>query len=540
MDEVFISYKSERRRAAAHLAKILQRYGYTVWYDYSLVKGRDFAAQIDAKIRGAKALIVLWCSMSVRSEWVADEAALAAKLGILVPAKIEPCDLRVDFDRKDYVDLTGWGGAPRDHALDLLLVALKQRVGRAPELNFEAMREYEEDWRRFGAPSLKTFALEAPVEAKEEPLSFARPPLPQPHAVSPAERDWERFGIAESEDVDTLEAYMKQYGNSERLWAVKAKQRLAAVEVLLRERAKAEAERRRAHYRGDGRVEIDAAQVTNSQGRWFLPGKGKTEGFKDAEFAPEMVVAPAGSFMMGSPEKEEGHQSSEAPQHKVTIAKPFAVGRYAVTRGEFSAFVNETGYSVPDEALTYENGKWETRKGRSFRNPGFSQDDSHPVVCVNWDDAKAYAEWLSGKTGKDYRLLSEAEWEYVCRAGTTTPFWWGSPISTEQANYNGNYTYGGGEKGEFRQKTVPVKSFQPNHWGLYQVHGNVWEWCEDCWNGNYNGAPEDGSAWTTGDCSLHVVRGGSWVYNARNLRAANRYRSGHRKYGTGFRLARTL
>ena len=163
MVDVFISYQSERRKAAAHLAKILECYGYTVWYDYSLVKGRDFAAQIDAKIREAKAVIVLWCSKSVRSEWVADEAALAAKLGILVPAKIEACDLRVDFDRKDYIDLTGWGGAPRDHSLDVLLAALEQKVRRAPQMNFKAITEYEEVWRRFGAPSLKAFALDAPV-----------------------------------------------------------------------------------------------------------------------------------------------------------------------------------------------------------------------------------------------------------------------------------------------------------------------------------------------------------------------------------------
>ena len=136
----------------------------------------------------------------------------------------------------------------------------------------------------------------------------------------------------------------------------------------------------------------------------------------------------------------------EGPQHKVTIAKPFAVGRFAVTRGEFSAFVNETGYSVPDEAQTFEGDEYELRKDRSFRNSGFGQDDSHPVVCVNWDDAKAYVQWLSGKTGKDYRLLSEAEWEYACRAGTATPFWWGSSISTEQANYNGNHAFGGGKR----------------------------------------------------------------------------------------------
>ncbi len=168
MDEVFISYKRERRNAASHLAKILKCYGYTVWYDYSLVKGEDFADQIDAKIKEAKAAVVLWCSRSVHSKWVRYEAALAAERGILVPAKIEPCELRVDFRSKDYVDLTDWKGSPRDQALDSLLDAIRQKVGRNPQSDYEALREYEEDWRRFDAPPLKAFALGAPVEDRDE------------------------------------------------------------------------------------------------------------------------------------------------------------------------------------------------------------------------------------------------------------------------------------------------------------------------------------------------------------------------------------
>lgn len=224
MADIFISYKSERRKAAAHLAKILERYGYSVWFDYSLVKGRDFAAQIDAKIREAKAVVVLWCSMSVGSEWVLDEAALGLKLGKLVPAKIEPCELRVDFDRKDYVDLTGWSGAPRDHALDPLLDALEQKVGKAPQLDFKAMREFEEDWRRYGALSLRAFALEAPVQSEQDLRTSTSPAVP-----SPAEQDWDCYRIGETEDVAVLEAFIERYGKSEPLWDTRARQRLATV-----------------------------------------------------------------------------------------------------------------------------------------------------------------------------------------------------------------------------------------------------------------------------------------------------------------------
>ncbi|MBT7550840.1 MAG: formylglycine-generating enzyme family protein, partial [Gemmatimonadetes bacterium] len=149
---------------------------------------------------------------------------------------------------------------------------------------------------------------------------------------------------------------------------------------------------------------------------------------------------------------------------------------------------------------------------------------------------------LSKKTGKTYRLLSEAEWEYVARAGTTTPFHTGEQISTSQANFDGNYTYNGSSKGEFRDRTVPVGSFGANQFGLHDVHGNVVEWVQDCWNGNYKGAPSDGSAWTTGDCEDRVLRGGSWLNDPWILRSAIRdgYRIDIRINLFGFRVARTL
>src|SRR5262249_49663403 len=145
-------------------------------------------------------------------------------------------------------------------------------------------------------------------------------------------------------------------------------------------------------------------------------------------------------------------------------------------------------------------------------------------VCVSWEDAKAFVAWLSKKTVKSYRLLTEAEREYVTRAETTTPFWWGASISTSQANYNGNYSYGDVTKGEWRQKTVPVNSFEPNAFGLYNVHGNVHDWVEDCYIDTYSGAPMDGSARQamSGTCRYRVLRGGSWIHHPHNLRAAVR------------------
>lgn len=271
---------------------------------------------------------------------------------------------------------------------------------------------------------------------------------------------------------------------------------------------------------------------------------------------PEMVAVPPGSFMMGSPDDELGREGwkmgTETPQHKVAIVQPFAIGRYAITRGQFAAFIDNSGHQIESGAYVRKRSGmffWKIEKGdfdpsKSWRNPGFAQDDDHPVVCVSHDDAQAYAGWLAEKTGKGYRLPSEVEWEYVCRASTETPFWWGASIKPEQANYNGNYTYAsGGPKGKYRKGTVSVASFQPNPWGLYQVHGNAWEWCEDVWCDSYEDAPSDGAALMQGgDGSRHVLRGGAWGSIPHSLRAA--YRSGfttvERYSSVGFRLARTL
>ena len=232
--------------------------------------------------------------------------------------------------------------------------------------------------------------------------------------------------------------------------------------------------------------------------------------FRDCAECPEMVVVPPGSFWMGSPSSESGRDDDEGPRHRVTISYSFAVGVYEVTRGEFSQFVSETGYSTGDSCFTYEGGVWDDRSGRTWRSPGFSQSDREPVVCVSWEDAKEYVHWLSGRTGQTYRLLSESEWEYVARAGTETEFHTGRRITTDQANFHGEYTYNGSSEGVDRGETVSVGSFPGNNFGLHDVHGNVWEWVEDCWNGSYDGAPTDGSAWTAGECNERVLRGGSW------------------------------
>jgi len=271
------------------------------------------------------------------------------------------------------------------------------------------------------------------------------------------------------------------------------------------------------------------------------------ETFKECAGCPEMVVIGAGEFEMGSPDSEAERSPEEGPRHPVKIGRPFAVGKLMVSRDEFEAFVRDTSYSS-DKCWTREDSRIEERLGRSFRNPGFTQEGNHPAVCVSWDDARAYAAWLTRKTGRVYRLLSESEWEYAARAGSSSPFWWGDTISTDKANYDGsaaesvNSVYMEGRKGEYREATVPVDSFAANPFGLYQVHGNAFDWVEDCWNNNYRSAPSDDAASLMGNCSRHVRRGGGWNYFARALRSA--FRDSRPAFGrysnTGLRVARTL
>jgi formylglycine-generating enzyme required for sulfatase activity len=226
--------------------------------------------------------------------------------------------------------------------------------------------------------------------------------------------------------------------------------------------------------------------------------------FKGCPDCPEMVVVPSGAFTMGTPSTEEGHLNDEGPQHKVTIRHPFAIGEGAVTLGEFAAFIADTRHNMDGGCNVATSGHWETQLDKSWRAPGFQQNDSHPVVCVSWEDAKAYTSWLSHKTGKPYRLPSEAEREYAARAGTATKYWWGNDIGKENANCSTC-----GSQWDDKQ-TAQVGSFQPNTFGLYDMNGNVWEWVEDIYHQNYAEAPTDGSAWQGGNASIRIFRGGAW------------------------------
>jgi formylglycine-generating enzyme required for sulfatase activity len=235
-----------------------------------------------------------------------------------------------------------------------------------------------------------------------------------------------------------------------------------------------------------------------------------------AKDCPEMIVVPAGAFTMGSPATEPGRFDQEGPEHVVTIAKPFAVSKFDVTFVDWDACVSVAGCpKTPDG--------------------GFGRE-TKPVINVSFDEAQQYVAWLSKMTGQPYRLLTEAEWEYAARADSTKAYPWDAKIGKGNANCNGC-----GSKWDNSQ-TSPVGSFAANQFGLFDMAGNVWQWVQDCYHEDYNGAPADGSLWTSGDCSRRVIRGGSWYSTSQFLRAANRDRlnPGNRDNGLGFRVGRTL
>ena len=286
---------------------------------------------------------------------------------------------------------------------------------------------------------------------------------------------------------------------------------------------------------GDGAIAIadfltfvDDYGKTDSSG-----GTPPTAGdqFRDCDKCPLMVKVPPGSFTMGMSDSEfnsiwGGLESNRSvPQHRVNIGYSFAVGVYEVTFAEWEA-CPPCGFIRPPA----HDAGW----GKGNR----------PLIHVSWDNIQVYLDWLTSQTGARYRLLSEAEWEYVARAGTTGPFHFGETISSDQANYNGAIAWRGlSTQGVNRYQTVPVGSFPANAFGLHDVHGNVWDWVQDCWNGTYAGAPSDGSAWTTGDCSRRVIRGGSWQDPSPIVHSSYRNwssRSSPDRANVGFRVAREL
>jgi formylglycine-generating enzyme required for sulfatase activity len=265
------------------------------------------------------------------------------------------------------------------------------------------------------------------------------------------------------------------------------------------------------------------ATVTAKSALTLEPG----DVFRDCDYCPEMVVIPAGGFDMGS---NIGDEKDEKPEHRVTIGQSFAMGKIEITRGQFAAFVSASGYDTGDKCSTLAGDKWEEFSGNNWRNPGYTQDDNHPVACISWVDAQTYVRWLSRQTGKYYQLPSESQWEYACRAGEHIEY-----CGSENADSVAWYEHNSG------RATHPAAGKQANAFGLFDMSGNVGEWMEDSYHDRYTGAPSDGKAWFENG-GKRVIRGGSWLSSQTGARSAFRSVSSpeYSYSDTGFRVVRTL
>ena len=386
MSDIFISYKREERAKARELAAVLERTGWTVWWDLELVGGVRFGDAIQAELDEARCVVVLWSKLSVQSDFVIDESDYAREQKKLLPARIDDAVLPLGFRRLHTIDLFGQG-QPQVDGLETLVQHIAKRIG-APAGS---------------GGTLKEASAERAVATKEIKPTASTLAAPEIH------RD-----------------------------------------IL-----------------------------------------------SDGSAGPEMVAIPAGTFWMGSLESEVGRRSSEV-RREVAIPS-FLMGQYAITFAQYDAFCDATKRKKPNDK-------------------GWGRGDQ-PVISVSWNDAAAYAKWLSKETGKDYRLPTEEEWEYAARAGTTTAYWWGDSMEPERANYrDGDSEWSG-------KRPAPVGSFKSNPFGLYDTAGNVFEWTDSRYDGEGSG---------------RVVRGGSWNDNAGDLRSAFRFRfdSDGANDLVGFRLAR--
>jgi formylglycine-generating enzyme required for sulfatase activity len=269
--------------------------------------------------------------------------------------------------------------------------------------------------------------------------------------------------------------------------------------------------------------EFETVQV-NERGKIIDRAQSKAFAFREplaAEIGLEMVAIPSGKFTMGSPESEQDRYPDESPQHEVTV-QPFFIGKYPITQAQWRVIANKP--QIERELNP---------------DPSDFKGDNRPVEQVSWEEAVEFCQRLSRETGRDYRLPTEAEWEYACRAGTTTPFYFGRTITGKLVNYDSDVIYLQERKVKGKGETTPVSDFQPNAFGLYDMYGNVWEWCMDHWNINYEGTPTDGSAWLFDDKNANrLLRGGSWLTYPRNCRSANRGRNTpvYRYSDIGFRV----
>lgn len=491
MADIFLSYSRADRPKAQVIAEALEAEGFSVWWDKVLRAGQTYDEVTEGMLRDSQVVIVLWSEVSVKSKWVRAEATLGQRTSAVIPAMIEDAERPIMFELTQSADLIGWEGDRTDPRWQQFVADIRLALTRAPAETV--------------APAAAAAEKSAPVDATIETTFWT--------------------SVSDTTDPADLHAYLKRYPDGH--YSALARNRLAQLE---RKAAPAPAPVPQTQTKPapapvpakggfpTGAViaglAIMGIVAVVALGVWSdrdpvpaIPDEAPepVTVFADCDTCPAMQIIEAGSFMMGSPEDEDGRTGNESPRHDVTLPR-FAIGKTEITFDEWDACLADGGcggYEPPD---------------RGFGRGG------QPVIGVSWQDAQSYARWLSGKTDRTYRLPTEAEWEYAARGGTETPYWWGTAFSSQYA-----------PTGAPR----PVSELAENPFGLQGMLGNAREWVEDCYINNYNDAPTDGTAQRGGDCSLRVLRGGAWPRDADDHRAANRARidAGVRDQVFGFRVA---
>ncbi len=493
MADIFLSYSRADRPRAEIIAKALEAEGLTVWWDKALKAGQTYDEVTEGMLRDSNVVVVLWSEVSVKSKWVRTEATLGERTSVLVPAMIDDVERPIMFELTQSADLIGWSG-DRD----------------------------EERWKAF----IEDIRSAIPA-AEADPVKTAAQAAPPSPENTMEHTFW--TSIQNSSDPSDFEAYLKRYENGHfsdlarnRIAALAPQQPAAIAPAPPAEEALTPPPPPEASPPGKSSSKLPlllglAILIAGAVGvAVFFMGDGSAPSlettdvsdtpagaFSDCDVCPEMVTLSAGTFQMGSPDNEVGRTGNEGPLHEVTVPA-FAIGKTEVTFAEWDACVEDGGCSF-------------NPSDRGFGRAGM------PVLGVSWNDANDYAKWLSQKSGRRYRLPSEAEWEYAARAGTQTPYWWGVTFDPSIAPINA---------------PVTTDSLSENPFGLKGMLGNAREWVQDCYINSYLTAPIDGSAQRSGDCNRRVLRGGAWGRDADDHRAANRARISRtvRDKVFGFRL----
>lgn len=556
MPDVFISYNREDRDRARTISTALEAEGFSVWWDAALRAGETYDEVTEQNLRQAGAVVVLWSKRSSNSKWVRAEATVGERSSTLVPALIEDCERPIRFELVQTADLRHWHGdradanwrafiqdirtaiskkAPKTAAaapaMTSMDVSIEQTfwnsikdgqersdfeayLARYPAGHFAALAKNR--LTALNRPAAPAPPKPAPPQPRPQPAQLQRAAAAQPTRAPAPEKRSGRGGLVIGGGVAVLAiagaaAFMLMRGGEPAAEAVAAAEPAtiaeAAPEPLEPESAPA------SDMLGEADITEETlepnlaavpAMVEPAPVAGPAPPPAPSGTYRDCDVCPQMTRLTGGTYLRGSPESEPNRNAYEGPQREVTVPA-FAIGTYEVTRDEWNACAGDG----------------------ACQSKGYSEGGTLPALGVSFREGEQFAAWLSKKTGKKYRLPTEAEWEYAARGGTQFAYWWGERYETGRAATGA---------------PAPVGSHAANGFGLHDVTGNAREWTADCYVNNYVNAPDDGGAVTAGDCGKRVVRGGAWTNPPSDLRVANRSRidAGVRAQYMGLRVAADL